>query len=148
MYNELKNQLPSIQKSVTNPPHLILLSTTGEIQDGLPEFHETDIEFPDCLYSGYYLINPIEIPQILNKMLTKITEELEPNNYLGDDTYYDYLPDYIDMALALATHLKLYTPIATYIKKLADNWEKEHAKDPEDWELGNFNSDYVKTLLG
>lgn len=147
MYNELKNQLPSIQTQVSNPPHLILLSTTGEIQDGLPEFHEADIELPDCYYSGYYRINPLEIPQILNKMLTKITEELDPDNYLGDDTYYDYLPDYIDMTLALATHIKLYKPIAIYIRKLADNWEKAHSKDPEDCQLGNFNPEDVKTLL-
>jgi hypothetical protein len=72
----------------------------------------TYLEHEDYPYEGYQLItgNPVQVlNQHIASFTTLINSRIQSKHAFGDDDFYDYIPDYIDQILALASYMDNHT---------------------------------------
>jgi hypothetical protein len=74
----------------------------------LDDTHMTYVEHKDYPFSGYQLINfnPVQVLSYrLDDLIMLINNRIYNKKSFGDDSFYDYIPDYIDQILALASYM-------------------------------------------
>lgn len=133
------------------PNQLTLFSTTGELPCFLPECHEQEITIQGNLYTGSHILKTSDLQTYLCQLIDYLTNEFQPGNFIGDDDYYDILPDTICATLAIANQLNILQDTTLYLIALITKYDLHHkTKSGEHIPLEtilNTNTELLQAIL-
>lgn len=83
--------------------------------------------------------------------LQSLTERYQRDKGLGDDTYYDYVPDFMDQIAQLVYHaldLHVSFEVQEYVDTTVALWELIYKEDDEIWSpFCEGNIEYIQNLV-
>lgn len=127
----------------------------------------TEVEIDESLFSGYITLDatPEAVKDSLDDAMIQLEKYYSRKAQgigLGDDTYYDYLPDFLDQITQLIIHgaslkvdliiqgtdLELNLDLSYYLKKVKEFYQFVYDEDPEIIDpLHKDNLSYIRFLV-